>query len=255
MHPGPLRWAARSDSLRPREIQYIFLDTPTLSPGSFIMSPTEAELAYRAALRALPDFRFGRDQLVDLLRTLPPPPPGTPVAGRHAHLRGIIQEVRALDPRNPLEACLVTHILAARHAAADSARRTLDPTASARQVAAMHRNAEMLLRAAGQTERLLKKGQAGRVASGQAPAEVEFDLEALDAVWCRIAGQTPVPGVDPVGLRSGGHAGVGGPLAAAPREARQPAAAPDPIGRVKYTMCGERIDLVQLGTIAAAGSA
>jgi len=61
-----------------------------------VTSPTEAELAYRAALRALPDFRFGRDQLVHLLHSLPPPPPGAPVAWRHAHLRQIIQEIRAL---------------------------------------------------------------------------------------------------------------------------------------------------------------
>jgi hypothetical protein len=219
------------------------------------MSPAEAELAYRAALRALPDFRFGHDQLVYLLRALPAPPPGVPVAWRHAHLREIIQEVRALDPRDPMEAGFVSQIIAARHAAADPAGLSLDPTATARQAAQMRRSAEALLRAARQTERLLKQGQAGRVALGQAPVEVEFDLEALDAVWCGTDPRAPVPGVDPVGLRSGGHAGVGGPSPAAPREARQPAAAPDPIGRVKYTMCGQRIDLVRLATIPAAGTA
>jgi hypothetical protein len=150
---------------------------------------------------------------------------------------------------------LVLQIIAARHAAADSARRSLDPTASARQAAGMRRGAEDLLRVARQMERLLKKEQAGRVAPGQAPAEVEFDLAALDALWCGTDPRAPVPGVDPVGLRSGGHAGVGRPSPAAPREARQQAAAPDPIGRVKYTLCGQRIDLVRLATIPAAGSA
>jgi hypothetical protein len=219
------------------------------------MSPAEADLAYRAALRALPDFRFGHDQLVYLLRALPKPPPGAPVAWRHAHLRGIIQEVRALDPRDPLEASFVSQIIAARHAAADLAHLSLDPTATARQAAGMRRTAEALLRTAQQTERLLKQGQAGRVASDQAPAEVEFDLAALDAVWYGADPPAPVPGVDPVGLRSGGHAGVGGPSPAAPPEARQQAAAPDPAERVKYTMSGQRIDLVQLATIPAAGTA
>jgi hypothetical protein len=209
------------------------------------MSPAEAERAYRAALRALPDFRFGHNQLVHLLRALPPPPPGTPVALRHAHLRQIIQEIRALDPRDVLEASLVSHIIAARHAAADTARLLLDPTASARQVAGMRRNAEAQLRVARQTERLLKQGRAGRAALGHAPAEVEFDLAALDAVWCGTAPLAPVPCVDPVGLRSAGHAGVGAPSRAAPA----------PAERVKYTMCGQRIDLVRLATIPAAGTA
>jgi hypothetical protein len=219
------------------------------------MPPTEAELAYRAALRALPDFRFGRDQLERLLRSLAPPPPGAPVAWRQAHLRGIIEEVRALDPRDPAEAMSVSLIIAARHAAADSARRSLDPTLTARQTAQLHRCAEGLLRAARQTERSLKKRQAGRVAPGQASAEVAFDLAALDAAWCGMAGQTPVPGGDPVGPRSGGHAGAGGPSPAAPREVRQQAAAPAPAERVKYTMCGQRVDLVRLATMPAAGTA
>ncbi len=219
------------------------------------MPPTEAELAYRAALRALPDFRFGRDQLVELLRSLPAPPPDAPVAWRHAHLQGIIEEVRALDPRDPLEAMLAVHIIVARHAAADSARMSLDPTLTARQVARMHRNAEMLLRAVRGTERSLKKQQTGRGALGQAPDEAAFDLAALDAVWRGMAGWAPVPGVDPVGLRSGGDAGGDGPSRAAPRAARQQAAAPAPVARDKYTSCGQRVDLVWLATIPAAGTA
>jgi hypothetical protein len=209
------------------------------------MPPAETELAYRAALDAQPDFRFGRTHLVHLLRALPPPPPGAPVAWRHTQLRGIIQEVRALDPRNALDAMLVLQIIASRHAAANSARRSLDPTMSALHAAGMRRSAEELLRVARQMERLLKKERAGRVVPGQAPAELEFDLEALDAIWCGTAFQTPVPTVDPVGLRSGGHAAVGGPSPAAP----------DPAERVKYTMCGQRIDLARLATMPAAGSA
>jgi len=209
------------------------------------MSPTEVELAYLAALRALPDYRFGHDQLVHLLSTLPPPPPGTPVASRHAHLGQIIQDIRALDPRSPAEAGWVQQIISVRHLAAHFARRSFDPTLSARQVADLRRTAEGLLRTATQTERLLKQRQAGRTAPGHAPLEVEIDLAALDAVWCGIAGQTPAPGVDPVGLQSDGHAGVDGPSPAAPA----------PAERVKYTLCGQRIDLVRLATIPAAGSA
>jgi hypothetical protein len=219
------------------------------------MSPAEFELAYRAALLALPDFRFGHDQLAHLLSTLPPPPPGTPVASRHAHLQRIIQEVRALDPRGPVQASLVSQIITCRHLAASMARRSLDPTTSARQAAELLRTAEALLRTARQMERLLTKKQAARDAPGQAPAQVDFDLAALDAVWYGTAGQTPVPGVDPAGLQSDDHAGIGGPSPAAPLQAQQQAAAPDPAEQAKYTMCGQRIDLVRLATIPAAGTA
>jgi hypothetical protein len=209
------------------------------------MSPAEIELAYRAALRSLPNYRFGHEQLVHLLSILPPPPPGAPVTWRHAHLGQIIQEIRALDPRNPAEAGLGQTIISFRHLAAHLARRSFDPTASAQQVAELRRTAERLLRTATQTERLLKQRQAGRNTPGHPPLELEVDLAALDAVWCGIAGQPPVPGVDPMGLRSDPHAGVEAPSLAAP----------DPTERVKYTLCGQRIDLVRLATMPAAGSA
>jgi hypothetical protein len=219
------------------------------------MSPAEAELAYRAAMRALPDFRFGHAQLVRLLGSLPPPPSGTPVAARHAHLQRIIQEIRALNPCNPLDAMLVMQIIASRHAAAHSARRSLDPALPARLVAGLRRSAEDLLRVARQMERQLKKEQAGRNASSPAPTEVKFDLEALDAAWCGTAPPAPVPSVDPAGPQSGGHAEVCQPSPAAPLEAQQSAAAPDPAEQIKYTLCGQRTDLVRLATIPMAGSA
>ena len=136
-------------------------------------------------------------------------------------------------------------IIAVRHLAAHFARRSSDPTLSARQVAELRRCAEQLLRTVTQTERLLKKRQAGRNTSDQAPLELEFDLAAVDAAWCGIAGQTPVLGVDPVEPRSEDHAAVDG----------SSPAAPDPAERLKYTFCGQRIDLVRLATIPAAGSA
>ena len=106
----------------------------------------------------------------------------------------------------------------------------------------MRRSAQELLRVASQTERMLKKRQPARIASGQATPKVEFDLEALDAAWCGIAGQTLV-------------AGVAEPSSAAPRRRSSKPAAPAPVERVKYTMCGQQTDLVRLATIPAAGSA
>ena len=192
------------------------------------MSPTEAELAYRAALRALPDFRFGRDQLVHLLRALPPPPPDAPAAWRHAHLRGIIQEVRALDPRDAVEAMLVVNIIAARHAAAHAARRSLDPALSARQAAQLQplrggtvagdeADGAHAEEAAGGTGRPGSGAGGGRVRSGRC--------------WMRPGAGWPA-GRLPRGLaRRERHPVVMRglrPSAAAPPAARQQAAAPAP---------------------------
>jgi hypothetical protein len=232
------------------------------------MSPLE--LAYRAALRAVPNFRFGHDQLVRLLSALPPPPADAPVAFRHRHIRGIIQEVRALDPVNPLEAMLVEQIIAYRHAAADCARRSLDPTLPVQDVARLFRCMEMMERSTRQMERVLKKQQAGRVpvrqspegqvpgdqaSGGQAPAQVEFDVEALDAAWRDMHYPVVEPVVESDALQSASGAPIDVASTAPPPVTLRPTLVPAPAERTKFTLCGQRIDLVKLATIPAAGAA
>jgi hypothetical protein len=203
------------------------------------MSPLELKLAYRAALRAVPDFRFGHDQLVRLLSALPPPPADAPIAFRHRHLRGIIQEMRALDPVDPLDATLFLQIMASRRAAADCAHRSLDPTLAVQNVARLFRCMEVLERSTRQTERMLKKQRAerapvrqasegqvpgdrasrdqasrdqasgGHAPEGRAPAQVEFDVEALDAAWRDMHYRVADPVVDPV-VQSGGPRSASG---------------------------------------------
>ncbi len=239
------------------------------------MSPLELELAYRAALRAAPDFRFGHDQLVHLLSALPPPPADAPVAFRHRHIRGIIQEVRALDPVNALEAALVSQIIAFRHAAADSARRSLDPTLSVHDMARLFRCMAMLERSVRKIERSLKRQQAGRVPvrqalgdqvpgaqapggqapGGQASAPVEFDVEALDAAWRGMYSRVADPVLKSGELRSPSGAGVDAAPTAPPPVTLQPAPVAVPAEQAKFTLCGQRIDLVKLATIPAAGAA
>jgi hypothetical protein len=114
---------------------YLAFNAKSVFNWSLIMSPLE--LAYRAALRAVPNFRFGHDQLVRLLSALPPPPADAPVAFRHRLIRGIIEEVRALDTVNPLEAMLVAQIMASRHAAADCVHRSRSDAVGARCGAAV----------------------------------------------------------------------------------------------------------------------
>ncbi len=221
------------------------------------MSPAEAETAYRIAQQSLPTYRLGYDELDRALRAMPPPPDGAPVAWRHARLREIIQEIYALGPVDVAEAMAATQIVVIRHHAAHTARLSLDQALSSRLMLQVQRTVETLLRAAGQTERMLRARQQRRAVTGQvpatqAPAAVQFDLEALDAVWCRTA-----PRLDPpasTGVETEAAAGAA-PAPVPPCDTQQVASAPAAATSAKFTLCGQRIDLVRLGSMLPAGTA
>jgi hypothetical protein len=156
-------------------------------------------------------------------------------------------------------------------------------------VARLFRCMAMLERSTRQTERMLKKQQVGRVPvrpapegqvpggqipgdrasgdqalggqapEGRAPAQVEFDVEALDAAWrdmhYRVADRVIDPVVEAGRLRSASGAGVDVASTARPPVTPQSTPVPAPAKRVKFTLCGQRIDLVKLATIPAAGAA
>jgi hypothetical protein len=212
------------------------------------MSPDEADTAIRAAWRTPADHQIGAALVMQVLRAVPSPPADAPVAVRHAHLRQIIQEICAFDPRDAIEAMLVVHIIVGRHAAADMALRSLDPALSASQVAQLVRCEAKLLRATRGAERTLagtKKERARRRQERRAPMELRFDLEAIDALWCGTGPAQRPAAADPARAAS--------PWL--PRDTRPPAAARVRAEPVKFTMCGQRADQVQLATIPPAGTA
>jgi hypothetical protein len=98
-----------------------------------------------------------------------------------------------------------------------------------------------------------------QASGGQAPAQVEFDVEALDAAWrdmhYRVADRVIDPVVEAGRLRSASGAGVDVASTARPPVTPQSTPVPAPAKRVKFTLCGQRIDLVKLATIPAAGAA
>jgi hypothetical protein len=184
--------------------------------------------------------------LIDsLIRALPRPPAGATVAWRHAYLRGIIEELCAFAPFNAIEAALAIQIIASRHAAADSLRRSDDGSLEPKLVAPMRRVAESLLRTARQMERMLGKRPGGRMAAGRVPAAAIFDLAALDAVWCGHPAEQPVVEDQRKNMAS----------TATVRYTPASASPPDTVARAKWTLCGQQVDRVQLETITPAGRA
>jgi hypothetical protein len=233
---------------------YISSSANAIFSWNLIMSPVEAEIAYRAAQRALKNYQLGRDVLDRVVLALPPPPAGAPVAWRHARLRQIIQEILAFSPADPLEAMMASQIVVSRHHAADTARQCLDGALSTRLALQMRRTSDALLRAAIQTERTLTKWRQGRGAGSPVPAAVQFDLEALDAIWCRTAPRVDPPGSSPAQIAAtAGSACV--PSPAPLPDTRQAASVPAPVQTPKFTLCGQRIDLVRLETMPPAGTA
>ena len=235
------------------------------------MSPVEVENAYRAAQRALKNYQLGHDVLDRVVIALPPPPADAPAAWRHARLRQIIQEILAFSPADPVQAMMASQIVVSRYHAADAARQSLDGTLPTRLALQIRRNADALQRAARQTERTLTQWRQGRGAGGQAPgsqvpAAVQFDLEALDAIWCRTAPRVDPPRVDrpwidpsasgpaPIAATAGSACA---PSPAPLPDTRQPvsAPAPVPVRKAKFTLSGQRIDQVQLETMLPAGTA
>ena len=197
-----------------------------------IMFTPEAEFAYRAVLRAMPDFRFSRGGVERLLGTLPPPPADAPIEWWVARLIELMQEIRALGPLDVLEEMMVTQIIACRHAAMHSEQLALDPTVSAADRRGLLRSAETMLGTANSVQRALK-GQRVRPAP-QRPAPVTFtlDIAALEAAWLRAQSAAPVPAAKPVLVRAVDPAGVPGPRLAAGQPvgpAPVPASAPAPV--------------------------
>ena len=78
------------------------------------MSPLEIELAYRAALLAEPTPQPSPYLLDSLIRALPRPPAGAPVAWRYAYLQRVIEELCAFAPFNAMEAALASPSLGFR---------------------------------------------------------------------------------------------------------------------------------------------
>jgi hypothetical protein len=222
------------------------------------MSPTEAEIAYRAAQHTVSGCQLGRPLLDSVLRALPSAPPDASVAWRYARIRRVIEEICAFGPLDPIEAMTAAHIVIARHVAADISHRSLDGTLATPVAARMRRTADSLLRTARQMERMLVKQRARQPQGSQAPADVQFDLAELDAIWSGIAARRPAPAVAPVGPQSDDAAATcwaRAPASAPQPDKRQSAAAPAGVERTKFTLCGQRVDLVKLATMPVAGSA
>jgi hypothetical protein len=205
------------------------------------MPPIKTEIACRAAHPVAPDCLLDRALLFQVLGAVSQPPASAPVDERHAHLRRVITELCALAPGNPIEAMLAAQIVAGRHAAEDAARRSADGTLDP---ARMRRRAEAMLRMADRAERTLRRAQARRVPGRQVPAEEQFDLAALDADWFGSERRKLDRGPSAEALELDTDGAVAAPLAVAPGALR-----------TRYTLSGQRADLVDLATVPVAGSA
>ena len=146
------------------------------SPASLASPPTPSTLPTCVSLH----------MVMDLVRCLARPRPGDPPdLGRQA-IATALWAVACYQPRDGLEALLVTHLVLMQ----ERARQELVLSASFNEQVPMmlrvERQALALQRAAGALERQLRSYRRGRTAAGEAPAPEAtwtYDLTALEAVW------------------------------------------------------------------------
>jgi hypothetical protein len=212
------------------------------------MSPDELENALRAAQDAKPEYWLSRAALITLVRALPRPPAEAPVAWRHAYLQRVVEELCVFAPFDAVDVMLATQLIICRHAAADSMRGSVDAALPLGLTAKMRRCAGSLLRVAGQVERELRLRQKGRIVQRPVVVDVGLDLATLDAAWCRAE-----PRQRQMGMAAAVQAEAGGVVGLPPPVA--PRAPTSAAARERYTMDGQRIDLVELETVPAAGTA
>jgi hypothetical protein len=194
---------------------------------SLTSAGASAGFDHRLVQEAMPEYRLSPDLLDGLLTALPSPPADAPVAWRHARLTRILQEPAALHPLDAAQARIATQIVVTQFLADDTSERSCAPGLTVEQVCRLRRTARELMDAAGRLARTLARRQA-RTAPFWAPQLAEgFDLDALDAVWCRKPVQQPA-----TRSRQGGEdapdAAAPGPAVAAVAAARTEADPRDP---------------------------
>ena len=162
--------------------------------------------------------------LVDAtLATLPRPPPDASAAWRRARITWLIEEIIAYQPTNAAQAHMAAQVIMVRALADHLAIRALESELTVKQMCAVTGDADRLSRTAGMLERSLRrlqKRQANNPVPLPANPAAGFDLEALDAVWCRRpvtpsrnATSPAVPGLRPAWA----NAPAAAPAAAAAR--------------------------------------
>ncbi len=128
--------------------------------------------------------------LVDAtLATLAPPPPDASAAWRRARITWLIEEIIAYQPTNAAQAHVAAQVIMVRALADHLASRALEPELTVKQMCAVTGDSDRLRRTAGMLERSLRRLQKHQLKNPPpllANPAAGFDLEALEAVWCRM---------------------------------------------------------------------
>jgi hypothetical protein len=164
------------------------------------MSEDPSAITFRVIQELMPEYHIPPDLLGDVFAAIPPPPAAATADWRHARVTRVIEEVAARMPMDAAQGHLAGQIAVFQFLADGMAAQIHAPGLAMLEMYRLTRLADALVQTVSRMERSLKRRQFRVMPFRDVRAVDGFDLDALDAIWCRRewAG-SPVSGAGPVG--------------------------------------------------------
>jgi hypothetical protein len=169
------------------------------------MSDKSNGITFRTIQEAMPEYHISADLVRGVVSAMPPPAAGISYAWRRERLARVIEEIAARVPMDAAQGHLAGQLVVVEFLADEMLERvtTWDLSLAERRLAS--RTSDDLIRSASRLERTLERRQARVMPFRDVGVVAGFDLDALDAVWCRgmpaaepvVAPAAPVPPARP----------------------------------------------------------
>ena len=190
------------------------------------MSEDPAAITFRVIQELMPEYHIPPDLLNGVFAAIPPPPAAATAAWRHARVTRVIEEVAARVPMDAAQGHLAAQIAVFQFMADGLAAQIHAPGLDMLEMYRLTRLMDALAQTVARLERSLERRQFRVMPFRDVRAVDGFDLDAMDAVWCRREpADGPLLGAGPVGNLVGNSVGklVGGSAEGSHREAQREA--------------------------------
>ncbi len=172
------------------------------------MSEDPAAITFRVIQELMPEYHIPPDLLNGVFAAIPPPPAAATAAWRHARVTRVIEEVAARVPMDAAQGHLAAQIAVFQFMADGLAAQIHAPGLDMLEMYRLTRLMDALAQTVARLERSLERRQFRVMPFRDVRAVDGFDLDAMDAVWCRREpADGPLLGAGPVGNLGGNSVG------------------------------------------------
>jgi hypothetical protein len=171
------------------------------------MSEDPAAITFRVIQELMPEYHIPPDLLNGVFAAIPPPPAAATAAWRHARVTRVIEEVAARVPMDAAQGHLAAQIAVFQFMADGLAAQIHAPGLDMLEMYRLTRLMDALAQTVARLERSLERRQFRVMPFRDVRAVDGFDLDAMDAIWCRREpADGPLLGAGPVGNLVGNSA-------------------------------------------------